>query len=448
MFKVCFITFGCKLNQSETFSWQEKFIEKGVQIVSEQQKPDLIIINACSVTAKAERELRQKVNQLKRKFPWAKVVVTGCFLFSKKFIKIIPREKMINFISGLVKKYSNLGKNNKNLLRTRNFVKVQDGCNNFCAYCVVPFLRGRIYSRSIPEIIDEIKNREAQGYREIVLVGTDLQKFGDKKRNLVYLLKQILSQTRINRIRLSSLWPTAINKQLIDLMKNEASRSNLRGIKRNPPKPQPSLNGESESYVCLKSSQRTVDHSATEDNPRICPHLHLSMQSGSDKILTAMGRSYQLSQVLKLIRQARAIRNLSLTADLIVGFPGETDQDFAQTIQFVKKSGLLKAHIFKYSPRPGTRAAKMPNQVSEAIKKARSRELRRIAELTAEETKKKYLGKSEQVLFEAKRGDYWAGFTDNYLRVYASSRGQIANQLIRVKLISIFRDGYRGQIVK
>ncbi|MDD2646766.1 MAG: MiaB/RimO family radical SAM methylthiotransferase [Patescibacteria group bacterium] len=401
--KICFITFGCKLNQSESFSWQDKLSGKKIQVVTEQQNPDLIIVNACSVTLKAERELRQKVNQLKRKFPRAELILTGCFLFPPKIVRVLSRDKMASFIDKLAKQYLTTGEKYKSLCRTRTFIKIQDGCNNFCAYCIVPYLRGRIYSRSISEIINEIRKRETQGCQEIVLVGTDLQKFKDRNNNLIDLLNKILSETKINRIRISSLWPTAIKQRLINLMKN---------------------------------------------NSRICPHLHLSMQSGSNEILKVMGRPYQASQILNLIKQAKKIKNLSLTADLIVGFPGETKKDFLKTVNFVKKAGLLKVHVFKYSPRPGTKAAKMTNQVLDAIKTARSQELKEVSDLISKKFKNKYISKVMRVLFEAKRDGYWSGFTDNYLRVYVPSRVQLTNQFVEVKLTSLFKDGYRAKVVK
>ena len=304
MFKLSFITFGCKLNQAETLTWQEKLAESGVKIVDANQKPDYFIVNACAVTAKAERELRQKINQLKRLNARAKIIVTGCYLAKNELIGYsVSRDKLVGLILKLVGKTKKQPLPSSQPMRTRALVKIQDGCNDFCAYCIVPFLRGRLKSKSIKNIIQEIKQREVQGYQEVILVGTDLQKFGNQRQSLVYLLKQILKRTNIPRIRLSSLWPTAINQALIDLFKN---------------------------------------------NPRLCPHFHLSMQSGSDKILHQMGRRYTTKKVLRLIKKMRAIPNLSLTADLIVGFPGETNEDFKQTIKFVQAAGLIKTHVFKY----------------------------------------------------------------------------------------------------
>ncbi|MCX6741238.1 MAG: MiaB/RimO family radical SAM methylthiotransferase [Candidatus Parcubacteria bacterium] len=403
MLKICFITFGCKLNQAESLSWQEKFSYRGIKMVNEKQKSDLIIINACAVTAKAERELRQKINRMKRINSQAKIIITGCYLSKNKLVdRSVSREKLL----GLALKSTGITKiippSSAPPMRTRALVKIQDGCNNFCAYCIVPFLRGRLKSKSVKNTIQEINQREEQGYQEVVLVGTDLQKFGDKKQNLVYLLRQILEQTNIPRIRLSSLWPTAINQSLIGLLKS---------------------------------------------NLRLCPHFHLSMQSGSDKILREMGRHYTAQNVLQLIKKMRVIPNLSLTADLIVGFPGETNKDFKQTIRFVQAAKLLKIHIFKYSPRPRTRAAEMANQISEATKKQRSQELAKIGLEVSEKLKRKYLNKTIQVLVENKRDHLWPGLTRNYLRVYIKSAKDLKNQLIMARLIKLRPDGFYGKII-
>jgi len=403
MLKLFLITFGCKLNQAESLIWQEKFSSHDIKIVSEKQNPDLIIINACAVTAKAERELRQKINQLRRTNPRAKIIITGCYLVKNKGADYcVSRDKLASLILKLIGKTKKASLPSRQTGRTRALVKIQDGCNNFCAYCIVPFLRGRLKSKSIKNIIQEVKHREGQGYQEVVLVGTDLQKFGDGEKDLIFLLKQILKQTNIPRIRLSSLWPTAINQTLINLFKN---------------------------------------------NPRLCSHFHLSMQSGSDQILRQMGRHYTVKKVLQLIKKMRAISNLSLTADLIVGFPGETDKDFKQTIKFVQAAKLIKTHIFKYSPRPGTRAAKMAKQTPEVIKKQRSQVLAQIAQRTSELVKQKYLNKKIGVLVEHKKDGLWTGLTNNYLRVYLKSARQLENQLVLARLIELWQDGFYGRII-
>ncbi len=446
--KISFITFGCKLNQAETLAWQEELNQEGIAVVSENQQPDCFIINACAVTAKAERELRQKIHQIKRRYPRAKIIVTGCWLAQNKGADyLVPRQKLMAFVLKLIKNKKEQILVSRQSSRTRALVKIQDGCDNFCAYCIVPFLRGRVRSLSIKEIIQEIKKCEGRGFQEVVLVGTDLKKFkGDppssadpgglwrtlnfvaksdpparlarasakrageagirtklaKIKSLTDLLRVILRKTTIPRIRLSSLWPTAINSALIKLMKN---------------------------------------------NSRLCPHLHLSMQSGSDKILRAMGRNYKTKSVLSLIKKMRVIPNLSLTADLIVGFPGETEKDFSATVRLVRRVKFIKVHIFRYSLRPRTRAAKMPGQISAAIKKQRSQFLARTVQVAAMTARKKFLGKTMLVLFEQQKSGFWTGLTDNYLRVYVKNKQNLNNQLKPVRLLRLWKDGFYGKII-
>jgi len=404
---ISLITFGCKLNQAESQTLKEKLFNLGFQIVSEKQKADIFIINACAVTAKAEKELRQKINQIKKQFPKSFLIVTGCYLPQKnnKVDLWIKRNKLIGYLSTQVIRENNEIRNSKkNVIgrnktsRTRSFIKIQDGCDNYCTYCIVPFLRGKSKIRSSNSILSEIKKREKEGYKEIVLVGTDLRKV----KSLVSLLKKILKNTKIPRIRISSLWPTAVTSDLINLIKNE---------------------------------------------PRICPHLHLSIQSGSDKILKRMNRDYTVEHCKNIIRKIRdRISMISISADIIVGFPGEKEKDFQKTLNFVKKANFLKVHVFRYSPRPKTVAAKMPDQIPEKIKKERSRKLIALCEKISKRVKSKFLGQIDSVLIENQKNNFWTGFTPNYLRVYIKSLKPLANQIIKVKLLRLYKDGFYGKM--
>jgi threonylcarbamoyladenosine tRNA methylthiotransferase MtaB len=404
---ISLITFGCKLNQAESQTLKEKLFNLGFQIVSEKQKADIFIINACAVTAKAEKELRQKINQVKKQFPKSFLIVTGCYLPQKnnKVDLWIKRDKLIGYLSTQVIRENNEIRNSKKIVigrnktsRTRSFIKIQDGCDNYCTYCIVPFLRGKSKIRSLNSILSEIKKREKEGYKEIVLVGTDLRKV----KSLVSLLKKILKNTKIPRIRISSLWPTAVTSDLINLIKNES---------------------------------------------RICPHLHLSIQSGSDKILKKMNRDYTVEHCKNIIRKIRdRISMISISADIIVGFPGEKEKDFQKTLNFVKKANFLKVHVFRYSPRPKTVAAKMPDQIPEKIKKERSRKLITLCEKISKRVKSKFLGQIDSVLIENQKNNFWTGFTPNYLRVYIKSLKPLANQIIKVKLLRLYKDGFYGKI--
>ncbi|MGB9680791.1 MAG: tRNA (N(6)-L-threonylcarbamoyladenosine(37)-C(2))-methylthiotransferase MtaB, partial [Minisyncoccia bacterium] len=402
------ITFGCKLNQAESQNLKEKLIKKGFLVIPENQVTNFFInnkekkndpcfiINACAVTAKAEKELRQKINQLKRQYPSSFLIVTGCYLAQKnENVDLwINRKELINKIYAFARRvgYSTTNIQCLEYRRVRTFIKIQDGCDNYCTYCLVPYLRGRPKNRSANAIIKEIKKREKEGCKEVVLVGTDLRKINFKPgrvrrlnvregKGLVDLIKIILKKTKISIIRISSLWPMAITSDLIKLIKKE---------------------------------------------PRICPHLHLSLQSGSDKILKRMGRNYQVKKIIELINKLKRIPNLNLTADIIVGFPGETEEDFQETLNLVKKANFLKVHVFRYSPRPKTLAAKMPNQISEKIKKQRSKKLIVLSEKISKKVKNKYLGRIFPVLIENKKDNLWTGFTANYLRIYLKSSKNLA----------------------
>jgi len=429
------VTFGCRLNQAESDRISADLSLSGFGQVKKNQQPDLIILNVCAVTHKAVREARQQVAQLKRAYSASKTVVTGCIdendwpgvdvwvtnKRKKDIVKIIcnqfqQRQKTQKHKNtentktpAFVKTSAGKAK------RIRSFIKIQEGCDNFCSYCIVPLMRGKPQSREVAEIIKDIQDKEKQDIKEVVLTGvniglykitenTETQKTPSPRRakqnhtitktlekngsfnnvtmkqcnneetvDLVNLLKIILKNTHIARIRLSSLWPTHLTPQLINLIASEE---------------------------------------------RICPHIHLSIQSGSDTILKAMNRTYSHKDIIKITKKARKkIPELNFTCDIIVGFPGETDQDFQDSCQLVKKVGFSKTHIFKYSKRPKTKASLMPDQISDQLKQSRSRELIKLADRVAQKLKKNFLTTKTKVLWEEKHQGFYYGFTSNYIRV-------------------------------
>ncbi|MBU4369595.1 tRNA (N(6)-L-threonylcarbamoyladenosine(37)-C(2))-methylthiotransferase MtaB [Patescibacteria group bacterium] len=443
--KIHFHTFGCKLNQAETEELEEKFKVQNWQIV-DKTKANIHFINACVVTQKAEKEVRQLIHLVKRKFPNCFLVVAGCFTPEMKvkekqnvdlWLNNSGKERINELILEKLYKFNSSKDIQKRIsqTRTRALIKIQSGCQHYCAYCIVPFLRKKVVSRLVKNIIQEIKKKEKQGYQEIVLVGTNIGLYSDPKKslNLTDLLKEILTKTSISRIRLSSLWPTNINSELISLIKK---------------------------------------------SPRICPHFHLSVQSASDKILKRMNRQYTRADLEKIIKKIYQIPNVNLTTDIIVGFPGETDSDFTQTMEFVQKSKILKVHVFRFSPRPKTKAADFKEQISEQAKQIRSRELIKLGEKVSQQRRKDFLDKQFSVLIEAlgrsptgeaKQGTYWQGLTSNYLKIFVhpvrSSRQNcssfdnskftsngvqsdedLSNQIIKVKLTELYQDGIRGEI--
>lgn len=373
------ITFGCKLNQAESSQISADLILAGFTEAGKNQKPDVIIISVCAVTRKAVREGRQKTAQLRRKYPKAKIIITGCIdenNWEGVDLWIKNKDKIIKILKNKIKIINKIQKP-KPLLRNRAFIKIQTGCNNFCTYCIVPFMRGKPKDVLTKKIIKDILNKQEQGYREIILTGVNIGLY----KNLIELLENILKSTEIERIRLGSLWPTHLNSKLINLVAK---------------------------------------------NSRLCPHFHLSIQSGSNKILKLMNRGYKAKDILKITdRTKKKIHNINFTADIIVGFPGETNQDFKDTCNLITKIGFSHVHIFKYSKRPRTKAAIMPGQIDEPTKQKRSQILHKIVQKSA----KKIKIPPSKVLWEQKKNNYWHGFADNYIRVKKKSKKNLKNQI-------------------
>ncbi len=405
-----FYTFGCKLNQAETRELKEKFKKNDAEITKADAKADSWVINACVVTQKAEREVRQMIHKIRRNFPKSLLVVTGCFTREmrekeRENVDLWADNKEKQNLDKILFKKTN--KKSKKIFEelkteTRSLIKIQSGCRHYCRYCVVPFLRQEIFNRLTKEIVQEIKQKEKQGYKEIVLVGTNIGSYYSEKEksDLVGCLKEILSRTRVPRIRLSSIWPTKINDRLIYLFKD----------------------------------------------PRLCPYFHLSVQSASDKVLKRMKREYTKSDLRKVVKRLRRIPDINLTADFIVGFPGETNSDFQETKAFVKWAGFLKIHVFRFSPRSGTQAAGFKDQISERTKRIRSKELIKLGENIGRKQRTGFLGKTFSVLIESKQDSCWRGLTQNYLKVFVKSDKNLAGKIIKVKLLELYKDGIKGKI--
>jgi threonylcarbamoyladenosine tRNA methylthiotransferase MtaB len=282
-------------------------------------------------------------------------------------------------------------------------IKIQSGCLNYCSYCIVPLVRKRIVNRPSQDIIYEILRRQKQGFKEVVLVGTNISTYfcPNSKITLTGLLEKILVETSIERIRLSSFWPTHLEKKLINLI---------------------------------------------AEQPRLCNHLHLSIQSASNSVLKQMNRNYTEEDLDKIISQLKKNKDLNLSADFIVGFPGETNLDFKKTKKLVKRAKFLKIHVFRFSKRPGTKAEQMKESISEKEKQKRSKALITVGDKISRKRRKYFINQSRMVLFENKRQGYWQGFTENYLKVFVENKNNLKNQIIRVKLKKVFKDGIIGQI--
>lgn len=392
--KIAIKTLGCRANRYESDKIREKFKERAV-FVGEHEKTDVCIVNTCTVTAVADRKSRLAINALRNISPRAKIIVFGCGprvepeSYKKLGIDFLTgdREKVEKFLERLIKKTDRFKSPVSE--RTRAVIKIQDGCNNFCTYCIIRRARGRQVSYPIARVMKEIKEKERIGFREIVLTGIHIGSFKRGKTDLCGLILKILNGTRIPRIRLSSIEPQNFSDKFLDLLKN----------------------------------------------PRFCKHLHMSLQSGCDKTLKRMNRRYDTKLYAGVCGRILKIHpDTAVTTDIITGFPGETEKDHKESMSFAKKIGFAKLHVFPFSPRPGTPAAKMTDQIPEKVKRARTNEFRRLGEKLRREFIESRLGKKTDVLFEeTKDGKTFTGWTGNYIKVRMSGKG-LTNRIIPVRL--------------
>ncbi len=393
--KISFYSLGCKLNQAENNEIRERATAFGWQVVPFDEPADFCIVNTCSVTAGAEQRSRQMIRAAKRN--GAKVIAAGCHRQqindAEAYLKT-PDEviEYLSSISGVETPSSETFETSETpetFKRTRAFIKIQNGCNYQCAYCIIPSLRGKSTSRPQNEIINEIKQRVDQGFREVVLTGVNVCQYLDEQTNLVRLVQRVLDETSIERIRFGSLDPRLITPEFIELF----------------------------------------------HNPRVCPHMHLSLQSGCDKMLDLMNRMYDTAKYSKVVGWARQLDPLfSITTDIIVGFPGETKDDLTETYRFVENIGFLKVHVFPFSPRPGTPAESMTSDLTKQDKHKRVKKLITAADKTQKQLIEKFIGKEVNVLWESKKADHWYGYTEYYQRVKIKSDDNLENQITTIKL--------------
>ena len=406
---VAFYTLGCKVNQYETNAMEQQFIQNGYKIVENTEKAYIYVINTCSVTNMADIKSIQMLRRVKEINQSAVIVVCGCYAqVAKKELEQIPEVDIIlginekNKIVQIVEEYL---ANKDNIIevadvskqkefldfgdvtyteKNRAVIKVQDGCNMFCSYCLIPYARGRIRSRKIENVVSEIEKISKQGIKEVVITGIHVASYGKdfegENIRLINLLEEINKIEGIERIRLSSLEPTIVDEEFAQRL------SKLE---------------------------------------KICDHFHLSLQSGCDETLKRMNRKYTTARYKESTQILRKYYpNANFTTDVIVGFPGETDEEFNQTYKFLKEIGFYKMHIFKYSPRKGTVAEKLPNQVDGNIKEERSRKLIELSNNMQNQTNNQYIGKTVKVLFEEYENGYYKGHTTNYMVVKVQTKEQ------------------------
>ncbi len=399
--RIALDTIGCKLNQAETQHLARQFAQAGYCLVSPDDGADVYVLNTCTVTHVADGKCRRLLKSARRRNPKALVVAIGCY--AQRARRELSQIKGVDLVLDNSQKMDLLthleqsghlvrpdAVSARDDFRTRAFIKVQDGCNNFCAYCIVPLVRGREKSLPLKQVVDEVRHRVADGYKEVVLTGTEIGSYNDKGIGLTELLRRILEETGVARLRLSSLQPQEITPELIGLWQDG----------------------------------------------RLCRHFHLSLQSGSDAVLKRMKRRYTAAdyqRAVELIREA--LPGVAITTDVIVGFPGETEAEFKESYNFARQMRFARIHVFSYSLRPGTRAADMPQQVDDKARRERSRRMLALGRACIRNFRKGFLGKTMLVLWEKETGGVWSGLTDNYIRAYTKSDQDLTNQLLPVELV-------------
>lgn len=431
MKKAAFYTLGCKVNQYETEAMIEAFENAGYEIVDYEDFADIYIINTCTVTNMGDRKSRQIIRRALDVNPDAFIAVVGCYAQiapdkvmeipgvklvvgtndRSKLVELVDRasqkEESLNVVTDImsVESFEEMSiKNYKS--RTRAFLKIQEGCDQYCTYCIIPYARGHVRSRKPESIINEVKALAKSGFKEIVLTGIHVASYGKDLGDirLIDLIEMIHPIEGIERIRMSSVEPNTLTDIFIDKLSK-------------------------------------LD--------KICRHFHLSLQSGCNETLKRMNRKYTVEEYKQVVEKLRAVfPGVAVTTDLIVGFPGETNEEFEKTAAFIKDIAFSDMHIFKYSPREGTPAAKYKNQINPAVKDARSKIVTDIAKKSERKFKENFIGKKMKVLFEQKIGNNcYEGLTDNYMRVVAESNLDIKGQIIDTLLVEIKEDYCSGNII-
>ncbi|MER0280396.1 tRNA (N(6)-L-threonylcarbamoyladenosine(37)-C(2))-methylthiotransferase MtaB [Clostridioides difficile] len=432
MKKVAFYTLGCKVNQYETEAMLELFEKDGYEQVNSEEYADVYVINTCTVTHMSDRKSRQYIRRVKKKNPDAIIAVVGCYSQVSpeeildieevnlvmgtndrrkivEEIKKIDSSKKVSTVDDImkVKAFEEIEISQTNG-KTRAFMKIQDGCDRFCTYCIIPYARGRVRSRDIDSIVDEVKKLANNGYKEVVLTGIHVASYGkdlkDKDIKLLDVIKQINEIDKIERIRLSSVEPILFTDEFV----NEVLKMD-----------------------------------------KVCPHYHLSLQSGCDETLKRMNRRYTTSEYKTIVDRLRSkMPNVAITTDVIVGFPGETNDEFKETYEFLKEIELSQMHIFKYSPRKGTPAATMENQVDPQMKHFRSEQLLNLSKVNFNKFANKFIGSELDVLFEQNiEGNKFEGLTSNYIRVVVESDKNIQGQILKVKINDVKDEYVEGILI-
>lgn len=419
---VAFLTLGCKVNTYETEAVEELLRGNGYNIGKFEEYADVYIVNTCTVTAMSDKKSRQMIRRTRKLNPSAVVVVMGCY--SQKAPNELLAIEEVNLVLGtsnrkaILKEIEDISSDDKRIIvedimkirdfeeleisevrdRARALVKIQDGCDRFCSYCIIPFTRGPIRSRKLENIIEEVKRIVENGYKEVVLTGIHVASYGKDTGDisLIDVIEGIAKIDGLERIRTSSVEPLIITEDFVKRL------------------------GKIEEF---------------------CPHFHLSLQSGSDTVLSRMNRRYTSAEYKDAVQTIRKIFPFAaITTDVIVGFPEETDQEFQETYEFLQELKLYETHIFKYSPRNGTKAAEMPDQVDPSVKSHRSELLIKLNEKNKKDFEMLYLGQNADVLIETWENGYSVGHTKNYVKTGIKTEENLVNQVVACKISGISKD--------
>lgn len=431
MEKVASYALGCKVNQYESEAIAELFEQKGYEIVDVEDFADIYIINTCSVTNFGDKKSRQLIRKVKRQNPNAIVVAIGCYAQTAKddvmkiegvnlvlgtkgksdVVRLVEEYTLENGVVSVVddisrERFFEPLQVQKLKNRTRAYLKIQDGCSQFCTYCIIPYARGPIRSRQRDDVINEVKNLSKNGFKEVVLAGIHVASYGKDLKNidLLGIIKDVHNIEGIDRIRFSSIEPNIITKDFM------------------------------EGLVKL---------------PKVCNHFHLSLQSGCDKTLKAMNRKYDTEKYRDAVNTLRNyMPDVAITTDIIVGFPGESEEDFKKSYEFAQEMKFSKIHVFPYSPKKGTPAAQMKEQISNEIKSERVKNLMSLSDKMSKDFIEGFIGKDVEVLFERKCEDgQYEGHTSNYIKVFADSKEDIINNIKLVKLKNSDNENAYGTVL-
>ena len=431
MASAAFVTLGCKVNQFESEVMEGLFKEAGYDIVEHSQPADVYVINTCSVTSLGDKKSRQLIRRVQRQNPDAIIAVTGCYAqIAPEQIKAIEgvrvvlgtanRRRIVEYVEQAIYQNGKIIDGVTDIMkvrefedipildmptRTRAFLKIQEGCTNFCSYCIIPFTRGPLRSRPLGSVRREAEKLLANGFKEIVFTGIHLGAYGRDFKDgtsLADAARAVLDLPGLRRLRLSSLESIELSDELLTLLR---------------------------------------------DNPRFSHHLHLPLQAGSDYVLKRMNRHYDREEFSRLLTRVReAVPGVSVSTDVIVGFPGETEEMFAESLEYIRSLKFSRMHVFPYSPRTGTPAAEMPDQVPESVKKERVHRLQAVAGEMAGEYCQSYLGTVQRVLLETDTQGEKDGLTDTYIRVYTNDEAELG-EIYNVRLERLYKDGIYGTII-